>query len=105
MPQIYKQAAGLRAVQTMEERFAYGLTPKKLGAVERGALFFQIRQAFPHGFPLLSVSEHEKTPQTFSKICGVLFCLYRFQKGGQALLVHLLDPGKVFTVFGRVTIL
>ncbi|MCX4348129.1 MAG: hypothetical protein OSJ38_12935, partial [Lachnospiraceae bacterium] len=59
----YKQAAGLSAVQTMEERFAYGLTPKKLGAVERGALFFQIRQAFPHGFPLLSVSEHEKTPQ------------------------------------------
>ena len=62
----------------MEERFAYGLNPKKLGAlssylcdpatapaefllvksqyqaetgraVERGALFFQIRQAFPHG--------------------------------------------------------
>ena len=62
----------------MEERFAYGLNPKKLGAVsaylcdpasapaeflllksqyqaetgravERGALFFQIRQAFPPG--------------------------------------------------------
>ena len=62
----------------MEERFAYGLNPEKLGAlssylcdpatapaefllvksqyqaetgraVERGALFFQIRQAFPHG--------------------------------------------------------
>ena len=65
-------------VQTMEERFDYGLNPKKLGAlssylcdpatapaefllvksqyqaetgraVERGALFFQIRQAFPPG--------------------------------------------------------
>lgn len=74
----YKQAAGLSAVQTMEERFAYGLNPQKLGAVsshlcdpataaaefllvksqyqavtarpvERGALFFQIRQAFPPG--------------------------------------------------------
>ena len=74
----YKQAAGLSAVQTMEERFAYGLDPQKLGAVsshlcdpataaaefllvkseyqaatarpvERGALFFQIRQAFPPG--------------------------------------------------------
>ena len=72
----YKQAAGLSAVQTMEERFAYGLNPQKLGAVsshlcdpataaaefllvksecqavtawpvERGALFSQIRQAFP----------------------------------------------------------
>lgn len=29
----YKQAAGLSAVQTMEERFAYGLIPQKLGAV------------------------------------------------------------------------
>ncbi len=29
----YKQAAGLSAVQTMEERFAYGLNPQKLGAV------------------------------------------------------------------------
>lgn len=74
----YKQAAGLSAVQTIEERFAYGLNPQKLGAVsshlcdpataaaefllvkseyqaatarpvERGALFFQIRQAFPPG--------------------------------------------------------
>ena len=72
----YKVAAGKGAVQTMEERFDYGLNPKKLGAlssylcdpaaapaefllvksqyqaetgraVERGALFFQIRQAFP----------------------------------------------------------
>lgn len=72
----YKVAAGKGAVQTMEERFNYGLNPKKLGAlssylcdpatapaefllvksqyqaemgraVERGALFFQIRQAFP----------------------------------------------------------
>lgn len=71
-------AAGKGAVQTMEERFDYGLNPKKLGAlssylcdpatapaefllvksqyqaetgraVERGALFFQIRQAFPPG--------------------------------------------------------
>ena len=70
----YKVAAGKGAVQTMEERFDYGLNPKKLGAlssylcdpatapaefllvksqyqaetgraVERGALFFQIRQA------------------------------------------------------------
>ena len=74
----YKVAAGKGAVQTMEERFNYGLNPKKLGAlssylcdpatapaefllvksqyqaemgraVERGALFFQIRQAFPPG--------------------------------------------------------
>ena len=74
----YKVAAGKGAVQTMEERFDYGLNPKKLGAlssylcdpatapaefllvksqyqaetgraVERGALFFQIRQAFPPG--------------------------------------------------------
>lgn len=74
----YKQAAGMSAAQTMEERFAYGLNPQKVGAVsshlcdpdtaavefllvksqyqaatarpiERGALFFQIRQAFPPG--------------------------------------------------------
>ena len=74
----YKVAAGKGAVQTMEERFDYGLNPKKLGALssylcdpatapaefllvksqyqaetgrtmERGALFFQIRQAFPPG--------------------------------------------------------
>ena len=74
----YKVAAGKGAVQTMEKRFDYGLNPKKLGAlssylcdpatapaefllvksqyqaetgrtVERGALFFQIRQAFPPG--------------------------------------------------------
>ena len=74
----YKVVAGKGAVQTMEERFDYGLNPKKLGAlssylcdpatapaefllvksqyqaetgraVERGALFFQIRQAFPPG--------------------------------------------------------
>ena len=74
----YKVAAGKSAIQTMEERFDYGLNPKKLGAVsaylcdpstapaefllvksqyqaetarpvERGALFFQIRQAFPPG--------------------------------------------------------
>ncbi len=72
----------------MEERFAYGLNPKKLGAVsaylcdpasapaeflllksqyqaetgravERGALFFQIRQAFPPG---------EVTPEKANKI-------------------------------------
>ena len=29
----YKQVAGLSAVQTMEERFSYGLNPQKLGAV------------------------------------------------------------------------
>lgn len=75
-------------VQTMEERFAYGLNPEKLGAVssylcdpatahaeflltksqyqaetgravERGALFFQIRQAFPQG---------EVTPEEANKI-------------------------------------
>ena len=68
----------MSAVQTMEKCFAYGLNPEKLGAlssylcdpatapaefllvksqyqaetgraVGRGALFFQIRQAFPHG--------------------------------------------------------
>lgn len=84
----YKKAAGMSAVQTMEERFAYGLNSKKLGAVsaylcdpatapaefllvksqyqaetgravERGALFFQIRQAFPHG---------EVTPEEANKI-------------------------------------
>ncbi|MEA4955810.1 MAG: relaxase/mobilization nuclease domain-containing protein [Pseudoflavonifractor sp.] len=72
----------------MEERFAYGLNPEKLGAVssylcdpatahaeflltksqyqtetgrvvERGALFFQIRQAFPHG---------EVTPEEANKL-------------------------------------
>ena len=84
----YKVAAGKTAIQTMEERFAYGLNPKKLGAVsaylcdpasapaeflllksqyqaetgravERGALFFQIRQAFPPG---------EVTPEEANKI-------------------------------------
>ena len=29
----YKQAAGLSAIQTMDERFAYGLNPQKLGVV------------------------------------------------------------------------
>ena len=29
----YKVAAGKTAIQTMEDRFAYGLNPKKLGAV------------------------------------------------------------------------
>ena len=29
----YKVAAGKTAIQTMEERFAYGLNPQKLGAV------------------------------------------------------------------------
>ena len=84
----YKVAAGKTAIQTMEERFAYGLNPKKLGAVsaylcdptsapaeflllksqyqretsravEHGALFFQIRQAFPPG---------EVTPEEANKI-------------------------------------
>ena len=78
----------MSAVQTMAERFVYGLNPEKLGAlssylcdpatapaeflltksqyqaetgraVERGALFFQIRQAFPHG---------EVTPDEANKI-------------------------------------
>ncbi len=84
----YKKAADKNAVQTMEERFAYGLNPKKLGAVssylcdpatahaeflltksqyqaetgravERGTLFFQIRQAFPQG---------EVTPEEANKL-------------------------------------
>ena len=29
----YKVAAGSNAIQTMEDRFAYGLNPEKLGAV------------------------------------------------------------------------
>ena len=78
----------MSAIQTMEERFDYGLNPKKLGAVsaylcdpatapaeflltksqyqaetgravERGALFFQIRQAFPSG---------EVTPEEANRI-------------------------------------
>lgn len=84
----YKKSPGMSAVQTMEERFAYGLNPKKLGAVSsylcepatahaeflltksqyqaetgravvRGALFFQIRQAFPQG---------EVTPEEANKL-------------------------------------
>ena len=84
----YKVAAGKTAVQTMEDRFAYGLNPKKIGAVsaylcdpssapaeflltksqyqaetgravERGALFFQIRQSFPPS---------EVTPEEANKI-------------------------------------
>jgi len=74
----YKISSGLSAVQTMKERFDYGLDPKKCAAVssylcepetayaefmatknqyemitgrnaEKGHLFFQIRQAFPVG--------------------------------------------------------
>lgn len=74
----YKTAKGSTAVQTMRERFDYGLDPKKCAAVssylcdpetahaefmlaknqykaitgrpaEKGHLFFQIRQAFPPG--------------------------------------------------------
>ena len=74
----YKKAAAKSAVQTMQERFEYALNPEKLGAVssylcyhttahsefllvhsqykaetgretDRGALFFQIRQAFKPG--------------------------------------------------------
>ena len=74
----YKVSPGLSAVQTMQERFDYGLDPKKCAAVssylcepetafaefmatknqyemitgrnaEKGHLFFQIRQAFPVG--------------------------------------------------------
>ena len=74
----YKTAAGKSAIQTMEDRFTYGLNPEKLGAVSsylcdpntapaefllvksqylaetgravsRGAMFFQIRQAFLPG--------------------------------------------------------
>ena len=84
----YKKAADKSAVQTMQERFAYGLNPEKIGvvssylcdpttahaeflltksqyqaetgrAVERGALFFQIRQAFPEG---------EVTPEEANKL-------------------------------------
>ena len=74
----YKVQRGLTAAQTMRERFDYGLDPKKCVAVssyhcdpetahaefllvqnqyeattgrgaDKGHLFFQIRQAFPHG--------------------------------------------------------
>ena len=74
----YKKAADKSAVQTMQERFEYALNPEKLGAAssylcdhttahsefllvhsqykaetgretDRGALFFQIRQAFKLG--------------------------------------------------------
>ena len=74
----YKTAAGKSAIEMMEDRFSYGLNPKKLGAissylcnpntapvefllvksqyiektdraVSRGLLFFQIRQAFLPG--------------------------------------------------------
>lgn len=74
----YKKAKRQTALQTMEDRFAYGLNPQKLGAVsaylcdpatapaeflllksqyqvetnraaDHGALFYQIRQAFPPG--------------------------------------------------------
>ena len=74
----YKTAKGSTALQTMRERFDYGLDPKKCAAVcsylcdpetahaefwlvknqyeaitgrpaEKGHLFFQIRQAFPSG--------------------------------------------------------
>ena len=74
----YKTAKGGTAISTMKDRFDYGLDPKKCAAVssylcepetahaefllvknqyeaitgrpaEKGHLFFQIRQAFPHG--------------------------------------------------------
>ena len=83
----YKVSSGLSAVQTMRERFDYGLDPKKCAAVssyhcepetahaefmlaksqyeaitgrdaEKGRLFFQIRQAFPPGE--ISVEETQK---------------------------------------------
>ena len=83
----YKTAKGLSSVQTIKERFDYGLDPKKCAAVssylcepetahaefilaknqyeaitgrpaEKGHLFFQIRQAFPPGE--LSVEEAQK---------------------------------------------
>jgi len=83
----YKTAKGLSAVQTMRERFDYGLDPKKCAAVssylcepetahaefmlvknqyeavtgrsaEKGHLFFQIRQAFPPGE--ISVEEAQR---------------------------------------------
>ena len=101
----YKVAAGKTAVQTMEDRLAYGLNPKKLGAVsaylcdpasapaeflltksqyqaetgravERGALFFQIRQAFPPG---------EVTPEEANKI-GYETAM-RWTKGKHAFFV------------------
>ena len=84
----YKKAPDKSVAITMEERFAYGLNPEKLGAVssylcdpatahaeflltksqyqaetgravECGALFFQIRQAFPQG---------EVTPEEANKL-------------------------------------
>ena len=83
----YKVQSGLSAVQTMQERFDYGLDPKKCVAVcsylcepetahaefmlaknqyeaitgrdaEKGHLFFQIRQAFPPGE--ISVEEAQR---------------------------------------------
>lgn len=84
----YKKSGGKSAFQTMQERFEYGLNPEKLGAVsshlcdpatahaeflliksqyqaelgraaEQGALFYQIRQAFPPG---------EVTPEEANKV-------------------------------------
>ena len=83
----YKITPGLSAVQTMQERFDYGLDPKKCAAVssylcepetayaefmlvknqyeaitgrnaEKGHLYFQIRQAFPPGE--ISVEEAQR---------------------------------------------
>lgn len=39
----YKQAAGLSAVQTMEERFAYGLNPQKLAFNFLGSLLTDMK--------------------------------------------------------------
>lgn len=107
----YKVAAGKGAVQTMEERFDYGLNPKKLGAlssylcdpatapaefllvksqyqaetgraVERGALFFQIRQAFPPG----EVTAEEANQIGYETVMrwtkgSISFCLYPHRQG------------------------
>ena len=105
----------------MEERFAYGLNPKKLGAVsaylcdpasapaeflllksqyqaetgravERGALFFQIRQAFPPG---------EVTPEEANKI-GYETAM-RWTKGKYQFFVctHI-DKGHIFSAHWRM---
>lgn len=95
----YKVAAGKGAVQTLEERFDYGLNPKKLGAlssylcdpatapaefllvksqyqaetgrnVERGALFFQIRQAFLPGEVTAEEANRIGYESTTRRICG-----------------------------------
>lgn len=110
----------------MEDRFAYGLNPKKIGAVsaylcdpasapaeflltksqyqaetgravERGALFFQIRQAFPPG----EVTPEEankigyETAMRWTKGKYQFFRLYPHRQGphSQSHLLQLHGPG------------